>query len=116
MLSGGSNDNEDGRLPVRVPTVHHRRCTSSPEGHEGEAQSKPVAGEVGKRYGNKLLRKIPNRILKQEHLDRAEESVRRNGGKAVFIGHFTAALRVLVPGFSGMSQVRPTLRSGRRRL
>ena len=64
-----------------------------------------IGYEVGKRYGDKLLRKIPNRILKQEHLDRAEESVRRNGGKAVFVGRFTAALRVLVPGFLGMSHI-----------
>lgn len=61
---------------------------------------------VGARYGETLLRKIPNRVLKQEHLDRAEESIRRNGGKAVFVGRFTAALRVLVPGLSGMSGVR----------
>jgi len=64
-----------------------------------------VGYEVGKRYGERILTKIPNRILKQEHLDRAEESVRRNGGKAVFVGRFTAALRVLVPGFSGMSRI-----------
>ncbi len=64
-----------------------------------------VGYEIGKRYGERILTKIPNRILKQEHLDRAEESVRRNGGKAVFIGRFTAALRVLVPGFSGMSRI-----------
>lgn len=64
-----------------------------------------IGYEIGKRYGNAILRKLPNRILKQEHLDRAEESVRRNGGKAVFVGRFTAALRVLVPGFSGMSHI-----------
>ncbi len=64
-----------------------------------------VGYEVGRRYGERILTKIPNRILKQEHLDRAEESVRRNGGKAVFVGRFTAALRVLVPGFSGMSRI-----------
>ena len=64
-----------------------------------------VGYEVGKRYGERILTKIPNRILRQEHLDRAEESVRRNGGKAVFVGRFTAALRVLVPGFSGMSRI-----------
>jgi len=64
-----------------------------------------VGYEVGKRYGERILTKIPNRILKQEHLDRAKESVRRNGGKAVFVGRFTAALRVLVPAFSGMSRI-----------
>lgn len=61
---------------------------------------------VGSRYGEALLRKLPNRVLKQEHLDRAKDSIRRNGGKAVFVGRFTAALRVLIPGLSGMSGVR----------
>jgi membrane-associated protein len=60
---------------------------------------------VGKRYGERLLSKIPNRILKPEHLERAEESVRRFGGKAVFVGRFTAALRALVPGMAGMSRI-----------
>src|SRR3978361_719521 len=64
-----------------------------------------IGDEVGKRYGDKLLRKIPNRILKQEHLDRAEESVRRNGGKAVFVGRLTAPLRVPVRGCSSMRTV-----------
>jgi undecaprenyl-diphosphatase len=60
---------------------------------------------VGKRYGERLLAKIPNRILKPEHLQRAEESVRKFGGKAVFIGRFTAALRAIVPGMAGMSHI-----------
>jgi undecaprenyl-diphosphatase len=60
---------------------------------------------VGKRYGETLLSKIPNRILKPEHLERAEESVRNFGGKAVFIGRFTAALRALIPGMAGMSRI-----------
>jgi undecaprenyl-diphosphatase len=64
-----------------------------------------VGYQIGKRYGRRILDKIPNRILKQETLDKAEVSVRRNGGKAVFIGRFTTALRVLVPGFSGMSRI-----------
>ncbi len=64
-----------------------------------------VGYAVGKRYGEALLTKIPNRILKDESLHKAEESIRRNGGKAVFVGRFTTALRVLVPGLSGMSRV-----------
>ena len=65
-----------------------------------------IGYSVGKRYGETLLRKLPNKILKEEHLQRAEDSIRRNGGKAVFLGRFTAALRVLIPGLSGMSGVR----------
>ena len=64
-----------------------------------------IGYEVGKRYGETLLAKLPKRILKPEHLARAEETIRSNGGKAVFVGRFTAALRVLIPGLSGMSGV-----------
>ncbi len=64
-----------------------------------------IGYEVGRRYGNRLLRKLPNRVMKPEHIDKAEQAVKRNGGKAVFLGRFTAALRVLVPGMSGMSGI-----------
>lgn len=60
---------------------------------------------VGGRYGERILRKIPDRILDEHKLKRAEDTVRRNGGRAVFIGRFTAALRALVPGTAGMSGV-----------
>jgi membrane-associated protein len=60
---------------------------------------------VGKRYGEALLSKIPNRILKPEHITRAEETIRNFGGKAVFVGRFTAALRALIPGMAGMSRI-----------
>jgi undecaprenyl-diphosphatase len=60
---------------------------------------------VGKRYGETLLSKVPNRILKPEHVNRAEETIRDFGGKAVFLGRFTAALRALVPGMAGMSRL-----------
>jgi len=64
-----------------------------------------VGYEVGRRYGDRLLEKIPNRLLKQKHIDRTKDLVARNGGRAVFIGRFTTALRVLVPGFSGMARI-----------
>lgn len=61
---------------------------------------------VGQRYGEALLSKIPNQLLKPEHVRRAEETVRNFGGRAVFLGRFTAALRALVPGLAGMSRIR----------
>jgi membrane-associated protein len=61
---------------------------------------------VGKRWGESLLSRIPDRILKPEHIQRSEEAVRQFGGKAVFLGRFTAALRALVPGMAGMSRIR----------
>jgi undecaprenyl-diphosphatase len=60
---------------------------------------------VGRRYGEAMMAKIPNRILKPEHVRSAEQSIRRFGGKSVFIGRFTAALRALVPGLAGMSHL-----------
>ncbi len=60
---------------------------------------------VGKRYGESLLSRIPNRILRPEHIERSKETIRNFGGKAVFIGRFTAALRALVPGMAGMSRL-----------
>lgn len=60
---------------------------------------------VGKRYGEALLSKIPDRLLKPEHVTRSEEAIRKLGGKAVFVGRFTAALRALVPGMAGMSRL-----------
>jgi undecaprenyl-diphosphatase len=60
---------------------------------------------VGRRYGEAMMSKIPNRILKPEHVRSAEQSIRRFGGKSVFIGRFTAALRALVPGLAGMSRL-----------
>lgn len=60
---------------------------------------------VGDRYGETILSKIPNRVLKPGHVKRSEETIRHYGGRAVFVGRFTAALRALVPGMAGMSGV-----------
>ena len=58
---------------------------------------------VGGRYGHHLLARLPRRLLKPEHIARTEETIGRLGGKAVFVGRFTAALRALIPGMAGMS-------------
>lgn len=60
---------------------------------------------VGQRYGETILSKLPNRIIKPEHVQRAETTVRNYGGRAVFLRRFTAALRALVPGMAGMSRI-----------
>jgi membrane protein DedA with SNARE-associated domain len=61
---------------------------------------------VGKRYGRRLLDGTVGRFVKSRHLDRAETYLAERGGKAVFFGRFTAALRVLIPGLAGMSGLR----------
>jgi len=62
-----------------------------------------VGYEVGKHHGRRLLDGTIGRVVKHEHLDRAEQYLADKGGKAVFLGRFTAALRVMIPGLAGMS-------------
>lgn len=65
-----------------------------------------VGYAVGKRFGRRLLEGTVGRFVKPAHLDRAEAYLAERGGKAVFFGRFTAALRVLIPGLAGMSGLR----------
>src|SRR6266516_4777518 len=65
---------------------------------------------IGRRWGTQLLHGTLGRlpIIRNdldEHLDSARAYVQRRKGSAVFFGRFTAALRVLVPGLAGMSDV-----------
>jgi membrane-associated protein len=60
---------------------------------------------VGERWGERLLAKIPDRLVKPENIQRAYEAIRKLGGRAVFVGRFTAALRALVPGLCGVSKM-----------
>lgn len=64
-----------------------------------------VGYEVGKHYGTRLLAGPLRRFIKEEHRERATAFLRRHGGKAVFFGRFTAALRVLVPGLAGIAEI-----------
>jgi undecaprenyl-diphosphatase len=60
---------------------------------------------VGARYGRRMLQGAFGRFIKDHHFDRADAYLTRRGGPAVFIGRFTAALRVMVPGLAGMSSL-----------
>jgi membrane-associated protein len=64
-----------------------------------------VGFAIGYKYGDTLLSKVPERILKPEHVVRTKELIVRLGGRAVFVGRFTAALRALVPSFAGVSRM-----------
>ena len=65
---------------------------------------------VGRRWGHQMLGTVGSRIpfvrhRIDEHLDSAKAFVKRRGGTAVFLGRFTAALRVMVPGLAGMAEM-----------
>lgn len=62
-----------------------------------------IGFEVGRKWGRRVLDGTIGRFTKAEHIDRAERYLADKGGKAVFLGRFTAALRVLIPGLAGMS-------------
>jgi len=66
---------------------------------------------IGRRWGRGMLHGTLGRLPLirrhlDKHLDEAQAYVRRRQGAAVFFGRFTTALRVLVPGLAGMSDVR----------
>jgi membrane protein DedA with SNARE-associated domain len=65
---------------------------------------------IGRRWGTHLLHGTIGRLpVIRTHLDKNLDSARayvqRRKGSAVFFGRFTAALRVLVPGLAGLSEV-----------
>lgn len=60
---------------------------------------------VGRRWGRRILHSTLGRFVKQEHLLRAERALAVRGGWTVFVGRFTAALRVLIPGLAGMGRM-----------
>jgi undecaprenyl-diphosphatase len=58
---------------------------------------------IGREYGERVLRRIPDRILDEQRLGNAQNYIRRTGAKGVILGRWTAALRALVPGLAGLS-------------
>jgi membrane-associated protein len=69
----------------------------------GAIMGDAIGYEMGKRFGHKIIYGTLGRFIKHDHLRKSEEYLATRGGKAVFLGRFTAALRVLVPGLAGMS-------------
>lgn len=72
-------------------------------GAAGAILGDTIGYEVGRHYGDRLLARLPRRLVKPDHVERGKALLRRSGGRAVFIGRFTAALRVLIPGLAGTS-------------
>ena len=60
---------------------------------------------VGERWGIQILHSTLGRTIPIDQLDGGRAFIQKRGGRSVFIGRFTAALRALVPGLAGMSGV-----------
>jgi membrane-associated protein len=59
-----------------------------------------VGYEVGRRYGRRILQ-LPVFAKHEEALEIGWRRLRERGGKAVFLGRFTAFLRAAMPGLAG---------------
>lgn len=69
----------------------------------GAALGDQVGFLIGRRYGSRLVDRLPGRVRRSGEVDRALRLVRRRGAVAVVLGRWVAALRALVPGVAGMS-------------
>ncbi|MEO7627030.1 MAG: DedA family protein, partial [Nocardioides sp.] len=56
-----------------------------------------------RRWGRRVIDSTLGRFINERHFDRAERALIRRGGWAVFLGRFTVALRVMIPGLAGMA-------------
>jgi len=64
-----------------------------------------VGYAIGERWGHQLLSLGPLR-KRQKGVAAALDQLSRRGAVAVFVGRFSAFLRAVIPGLSGMSQMR----------
>ena len=64
-----------------------------------------VGYEVGKHLGPRVLR-LGVLHKHRARLDKAQDTLRRRGGPAVFVGRWTAFFRAVMPGIAGLSQMR----------
>ena len=63
-----------------------------------------VGYEVGRAFGTRIL---TSRIFarRREGVERGQQTLRRHGGKAVFLARFTAFLRAVMPGLAGTARM-----------
>jgi membrane-associated protein len=95
LLLGGALAHQ-GRVPLGAAVV---------AGAAGAVVGDTVGYAIGRRVGERMLAHLPRRLIAPGQLERATALVRRLGGRAVFVGRFTAALRALVPGLAGVAGV-----------
>jgi membrane-associated protein len=93
LLLGGVLAHQ-GRVPLWAAVV---------AGAAGAVVGDSVGYAAGRRVGERLLARIPRRLVQPRQVERAKALVRRLGGRAVLVGRFTAALRALVPGLAGIA-------------
>ena len=61
--------------------------------------------EIGKHFGRKILEYKKFKLVKDEHLKKADEFVAKYGSKAVFLARFIPIIRTIVPFVVGMGKL-----------
>jgi membrane-associated protein len=85
-----------GRLPLWAIVV---------AGAAGAVVGDSIGYAAGRRFGDRLLSRLPRPFVRPDRVERAKALVRRLGGRAVFAGRFTAVLRALVPVVAGTARM-----------
>lgn len=60
---------------------------------------------IGARLGHKVIQKLPPWMIKQEHLERAEQFYEDFGGYALVSGRFIPIVRTFVPFVAGLAHM-----------
>ena len=58
---------------------------------------------LGRKYGTRIIRRLPLANRFEKHLDAAHEYFRRHGGKTVFVGRYVSLAGTFIPFAAGMS-------------
>ena len=72
----------------------------------GAVAGDSIGFQVGARWGDALLGRLPKRLVRPEHVLQGKQMINRLGGRAVFAGRWVSVLRALVPGLCGTSGMR----------
>ena len=61
--------------------------------------------EIGRFFGNKLIKIGGGKLIKQEHLDKTNEFYKKYGGKAIIFARFIPIVRTLAPFVAGIGKM-----------
>jgi len=62
--------------------------------------------EIGRFFGNKLIKIGGGKLIKQEHLDKTNEFYEKYGGKTIIFARFIPIVRTLAPFVAGIGKMK----------